>query len=132
MSSIPVSMINEVINCKRSCNEDLYVGLCGTKFVGSDCYPVVITEIISPKAVRVANMSDNDYNSNRYHESNGNESIFNMSDYICINKERTKIVAKGDIYKLRKNNRWIEEGHGLWETGGVHFGKAELYLDPSF
>ena len=132
MSSITVSMINEVINCKRSCNEDLYVGLCGTKFVGSDCYPVVITEIISPKVVRVANMSDNDYNRNRYHESNGNEFIYDMSDYIRINKERTKIVAKGEIYKLRKNNRWVEEGHGLWETGGVHFGHAEEYRDPSF
>ena len=61
MSSIPVSMINEVMGVQKSDNSNLYVGLCGTMFVGSDRYPIVITEVISPKAVRVTHMLYKDY-----------------------------------------------------------------------
>lgn len=132
MNTIPVSMIGEVMNVNKSDNSDLYVGLCGTQFVGSDRYPCVITEIISPKSVRVAWMTDEDYNSNRPKDENGNEFIYNIGDYVKVNRERSKIEVKGKVFKLRKNGRWIEEGHDLWSTGAVHFGEADNYRDPSF
>lgn len=132
MNIIPVSMVGEVMNVRKSDNNNLYVGLCGTQFVGSDCYAVVITEIISPKAVRIADMNDNDYDNNRLVDENGNEYLKDMKNYARVNKERTSIVPTGVIFKLRKNGRWIQEGNSLWATGGVHFGKAEEYRDPSF
>ena len=132
MAHIPAGMINEVISCNASEKNHLYVGLCGTKFVGSDRYAVVITEVISPKCVRVANMKDSDYNSNRPTDEYGNEFIYDMSEYVRVNDERTKIEPVGNLFKLRKNGRWIIEGDGLWSGGGVHFGEADEYRDPSF
>jgi len=134
MNTIPVSMVNEVMGVQKSDNSNLYVGLAGTMFVGSDRYAVVITEVISPKEVRVANMIDEDYNSNIMIDGNTMEYIapHNMIKYARVNAEGTSFIATGDIYKLRKNGRWVEKGHGLWETGAVHFGHADEYRDPSF
>ena len=132
MSTIPVSMIGEVMHVQKSDNSNLYVGLCGTQFVGSDRYAMVITEVISPKCVRVTHMRDDDYNSNPSYDENGNQFIYNMSNYVRVNDDRTSIEPKGVIFKLRKNGRWIQEGANLWSTGGVHFGTAEEYRDPSF
>lgn len=127
-----VSMINEAMSCNASEKNHLYVGLCGTKFVGSDRYAVVITEVISPKCVRVDNMSNNDYVNNRRTDEYGNEFIMDMRHYSHVNAERTKIEATGKVYKLRKNGRWIVDGDSLWSTGGVHFGEADEYRDPCF
>lgn len=127
-----VSIINEAMNCHQSEKNHLFVGLCGTQFVGSDRYAVVVTEIVSPKAVRVAKMDSDDYNSNRPTDEYGNEFIYDMKNYVRVNQERTKIEPIGKIFKLRKNGRWIEEGDDLWSTGAVHFGEADEYRDPSF
>lgn len=134
MNTIPVSMIGEVMGVKKSDNSNLYVGLCGTMFVGSDRYPIVITEIISPKSVRVTHMWDIDYSNNMRKDDNGNDFLITdvMRNYVKVNPNRTGFVSVGDIYKLRKNGRWIKEGRGLWETGAVHFGRADEYRDPSF
>ena len=134
MNTSPVSMSNEVMAVQKSNNSNLYVGLAGTMFVGSDRYAVVITEVISQKEVRVANMEDADYNSNIMIDENTMEYIapHNMIKYARVNDERTAFRATGDIYKLRKNGRWIKKGHGLWETGAVHFGHVDEYRDPSF
>jgi len=129
---IHVNELNEAINCHKSEKNNLYVGLCGTEYVGSDRYAVVITEIISPKCVRVAGMTSEDYESYRPKDENGNEYLPNVSKYVRVNAERTKIEARGDIYKLRKNGRWIREGRDLWSTGAIHFGEADEYRDPSF
>lgn len=127
-----INMMNESMNCKVSENKNLYVGLCGTQFVGSDRYAVVITEVVSPKCVRVEYMTDADYNSTRPTDAFGNEFIYNMGSYVRVNEDRTKIVAKGKLFKLRKNKRWIIDGNDLWATGAVHFGEADEYRDPSF
>lgn len=132
MNTIHVNQINEAMNCNASEKNHLYVGLCGTEFCGSDRWPMVITEIISPKCVRVASMTDDDYNSNRPHDEYGNEFLYDMSAYVRVNNKRTKIEPKGNIYKLRKNGRWLKEGANLWSTGAVHFGEADEYRDPSF
>lgn len=132
--NIHVNQINEVMNCKSSNNAGLYVGLCGTQFVGSDRYAVVITEVISPKCVKVAHMIDIDYEGNRITDENGNEYLpcIPMGKYCKLNENRTKFISMGDVFKLRKNGRWIREGKDLWSTGAVHFGAADEYRDPSF
>lgn len=131
---IPVTMIGEVMNCNASEKNNLYIGLCGTQFVGSDRYAVVITEVISPKCVRVSHMDHVDYEGNRLIDENGNEYLpdIPMGKYCKLNEDRTKFVSMGDIFKLRKNGRWIKEGNDLWSTGAVHFSQANEYRDPSF
>jgi len=134
MNVIPVSMINEVMGVQKSDNSNLYVGLCGTMFVGSDRYAMVITEVISPKVVRVDHMNDEDYSKNIMIDENTMEYIpvNKMSNYTRVNEDKTNIVPTGIIFKLRKNNRWIRQGNSLWGTGAVHFGHADNYMDPSF
>jgi len=134
MNSIPVSMINEVMGVQKSDNSNLYVGLCGTMFVGSDQYAMVITEVISSKAVRVDYIDDNDYQNSIMKDENGSDYIpvYRMSGYAKVNDERTGFVSSGTIFKLRKNGRWVRENDSLWSTGAVHFGNANNYMDPSF
>jgi hypothetical protein len=134
MNSIPVSMINEVMGVQKSDNSNLYVGLGGTMFVGSDQYAMVITEVISSKVVRVAHMDDEDWHNNVLLDENGNHylPVYQMSKYARVNDERTSIVPDGSIFTLRKNDRWIKKGAYLWGTCAVHFGAACNYRDPNF
>lgn len=129
-----INMLNEAMHCSKSQKNNLYVGLCGTQYVGSDRYAVVITEIISPKCVRVAHMRDADYSHNIKQDSNDNDFLEPsiMENYITIDEERISFKPSGKLFKLRKNGRWIQEGNGLWSTGSVHFGEADEYRDPSF
>lgn len=129
---ICVTELNEVMNCSKSEKDNLYVGLCGTQYVGSDRYPVVITEVISPKSVRVCWLEDVDFEHNLLKDKNDNDYIKVIGNYVHLNKDLTKIEPNGKVFKLRKNGRWIVEGDDLWATGSVHFGEADSYLDPSF
>lgn len=134
MATIHPNIINEAMNVNKSRQTKLYVGMCGTQYVGSDRYAVVITEIVSPKCVRVTHMNRNDYDNNRLIDENDNEYLDPrvMTNYAKVNRERTGFEISGKLFKLRKNNRWIEEGNSLWSTGAVHFGEADEYRDPSF
>ena len=127
-------MLNESMHCSKSQKNNLYIGLCGTQFVGSDRYAIVITEIISPKCVRVTRVHDADYSNNIKQDKDGNDYLEAsiMKNYITIDDERISFKPSGKLFKLRKNGRWIQEGNGLWTTGSVHFGEADEYLDPSF
>ena len=129
-----INMLNEVLHCSKSQKNDLYIGLCGTQFVGSDRYAVVITELISPKCVRVAHIRDVDYQHNIKQDKDGNDYLEAsiMENYIDIDDKRISFKPSGKLFKLRKNGRWIQEGNSLHSTGGIHFGEAEEYRDPSF
>lgn len=129
-----INVVNEAMGVKKSINTGIKVGMGATMFVGSDEYPMVITEVISNKKIRVAHMHDGDYECNKHITTNGIEFIPNehMYKYVRVNDTATNIVPIGEIFTLRKNGRWMKEGAGLWETGGIHIGKAEEYMDPSF
>ncbi len=133
-NSIHYNEINEAINCKSSVKNNIVIGMGATMFVGSDRYPMVVTEVISKNKIRVSHMHDDDYERNKRTDENGIDFIPNefMYKYVRINNERTNIVPMGDVFSLRKNGRWIKEGHGLWETGAIHLGHADEYRDPSF
>ena len=132
MNRVSVGMIGEMMNCSVSEKNHLYVGLCGTQYVGSDRYACVITEILTPKSVRVDWMHDEDYEHNRAIDENGNEFILDTSKYVHKNWQTGNYEISGKVFKLRKNKRWIQAGQGLWGTGAVHFGEADNYRDPSF
>ena len=111
---ICVTELNEVMNCSKSEKDNLYVGLCGTQYVGSDRYPVVITEVISPKSVRVCWLEDIDFEHNLLKDKNDNDYIKVIGNYVHLNKDLTKIEPNGKVFKLRKN------GSSTW---GLLFGE---------
>ena len=113
---------------------NLVIGLCGTYHIGSDRYAVVISEVISPKAVRVTDMLSEDYSKYIEHREDGNEYLPDerMINYCKVNEDHTKFISRGMIYTLRKNGYWIPEGNSMHSGGFVTFGEAEEYRDPSF
>ena len=123
------NLINECMNCKVSSLEPV-VGMAATMFVGTDRYAMVVTEVISPKKIRVDHMNDSDYDTLNEDEKMQQLSKKQMKDYVVVNDKT--ITPSGDIFSYRKNHRWIKEGQDLWSTGSIHLGHAENYRDPSF
>ena len=134
-NSIPYYMVNEVINTKKSETINIVPGMGATYFIGSDSYAMVVTEDLSPKSIMIAHVID----------SHEDKFITNKDGLDILPeeflKEYEKFVPDEFGYKsynvprkytLRKNHRWVEEGHGLWDCGGIHIGHAETYRDPSF
>ena len=122
--------INEVMNCKVSESENISVGMCATKFVGTDRYAMVVTEVLSPKKIRVAHMDWNDYDTLDESADKHVLTKEQMKKYVVVSENT--ISPSGSIYTFRKNHKWIEEGDSLWNTGAVHIGYADNYRDPSF
>ena len=50
---ICVNELNEVMNCKSSAKNNIIPGMGATMFVGSDRYAMVVTEVITPKKIKV-------------------------------------------------------------------------------
>lgn len=118
-------MVSNKVN-KSNEKQSPFVGEAATKYVGSDRYPMVITKVKSKHCVVAVEVSDKDYekfvsneNNIQYLPNEVLEKYLNDSEF---NSE----------YTLRKNGRWMKKHSGLWETGGIYLGSAELYLDPSF
>lgn len=129
-----INVINEVMSCNKSVTEPV-VGMGATMYCGSDRYAMVVTEVLTPKKIKVAHVLDN-------HEkkfiTDENGIMFLPEEFV---KEYEKFVPDEfgyrhfyvpRTYTFRKNHRWIEEGKGLWETGGIHLGEADNYRDPNY
>ena len=118
--------------------------MAATMCVGSDLYAMVVTEVISPKKIRVADMMDADYAT--LNENDKNVQMLSkdqMKKYVHVTD--TSIIPIGDVYSYRKNKRWVAEGHGLWETISLlvnlydstaddclFIDEPELHLHPQF
>lgn len=134
ISSITPECINEVMNTKA--DETPEVGMGATRFVGSDRYSMVVTEVLSPKKVKVAHVPDEFMNK----FSTDENGIMRLpKEYLddIIERGNKKLdfgtpYYAGIEYTLRKNGRWLPTGLGLWETCSVRFGYAEDYRDPCF
>lgn len=120
---ITISELQEGMN--RS-GEDLkpMVGMTASMYVGSDIYPMVIVGIKTPKQIEVLHL---DHDFEKYVE-NTDEGQFVKKDVL---QKLIKSTNK-EIFKLRKNGRWLPQGTGLHGTGGLRIGEAEYYRDPSF
>lgn len=126
-----INLINEAMGVRKSEANNIKVGMAATMHVGSDLYAMVVTEVISSKKIRVADMMDEDYAT--LNENGKNVQMLSkdqMKKYVDVTD--TSIIPIGEVYSYRKNKRWVAEGRGLWETGGVHLGHATEYMDPSF
>ena len=134
-NSIHYNEVNEVMNCKMALTENLKSGMGATMYCGSDRYAMVVTEVLSPKKIKVAHMLDNH---EQYIRQNGDGVDILAPEFVEDYKQFTpdEYGYKGfncpRTYTLRKNGRWMEEGKGMWETCSIHIGKAENYRDPSY
>lgn len=134
---ICVNELNEVMNCKVSATKNIVPGVAGTMFVGSDRYAIVVTEVVSPKHIKIA------------HLMNAHENLLtkNENGLEVLPSEYMEEYAKADRYDeygyplsyyhsidytYRKNGRWMPKGEGMWGTSSIHLGHAENYRDPSF
>ena len=132
--SITPECINEVMNTQADENPE--VGMGATMFVGSDRYAMVVTEVLSPKKVKIAHVP-NDMEDKFVTDENGvmrlPEELLN--EIIEMGNKKLDFGTPyyaGIEYTLRKNGRWLPKGAGLWETCSVRFGHAEDYRDPCF
>ena len=134
-NSIHYNEVNEVMNCKVSVKNQIVSGMGATMYCGSDSYAMVVTDVVSPKTIKVAHVYDCD------------ENVFINKDGIDVMPEVTLEKYKNMkdwypccgqtfgvklIYTLRKNGRWMPKGKGMWETCSIHIGCAENFRDPSF
>ena len=131
INSIHVNCLNEVMSCKASVTKPM-VGLAATMFVGSDGYAMVVTDVLSDKKIMVTRMYDEDYETLNEKDAIQILDSSVMGKYTYLTEDRKHILPIGIVYSLRKNHRWLKEGQGLWETGSIHLGHAENYLDPCF
>ena len=134
-NSIHYNEVNEVMNCKKSVKNSIKPGMGATMYCGSDRYAMVVTEVISPKTIKVAHCLDA-HEDKFVEDENGIEMLpIEMVEeykkfvpdkygYCGFNVPRT--------YTLRKNGRWMPKGAGMWETRSIHIGCADSYRDPSF
>ena len=126
--------LNEAMNCKKSVKNSIVPGMGATMFCGSDRYAMVVTEVLSPKKVKVAHLLHE--HEDKFVEENGVQMLPEN-----LLKEYGRFVPDEygycgfhvpRVYTLRKNGRWMPQGSGMWETSSIHIGHAESYRDPSF
>lgn len=132
---IHINELNEVMSCTKSEKSKLAPGMCATKYVGSDRYPMVVIKVISPKTIRVSHIQDQDM-----------DKIVMLNDIQYLPHSIIKKYVENDhpdqwghygynagtTYTLRKNGRWMPKGDSMWGTCSIHVGHADNYRDPSF
>ena len=131
--TITPSMINEVMNCRKSVSTP-EVGMLGTKYVGSDRYAVVVTKVFSPKKIEAVTLYDYDRYYSCYAKVKDGIEYLGPDGLkeVMENYKKTEYHNPYFIYTFRKNKRWIMAGLGMWETCSIHLGIADEYRDPCF
>ena len=107
------------------------IGMGATFLSFTDRNPGTITEIISPKQIRIERCD---------HEAVPKEGGYVFGENIPqIFKPRTveEIEAdkepRGEIYSLRRNGKWIIKGASLHQSGlSAMIGERDYYYDPHF
>ena len=127
--------VNEAMNCTKSVKTIITPGMGATMFVGSDRYAMVVTEVLSPKKIKVACILDEH---EQYIKRNSDGIDILAPEFVEVYKQFAPdeygychhYVPR--TYTLRKNGRWMLQGEDMWGTGSIHIGHAENYRDPSF
>lgn len=119
-------LIQETMGVKVSNNEGIKAGLCGTMFVGSDRYAVVVIKVLTPKKIEIKHLPW-DFE-NIVETKDGLQHIKEEHLEKLINNSKEEALT----YTLRRNKRWMPQGQDCWGTSAIHLGKAENYADPSF
>jgi len=126
--------LNEAMNCSASVKNNVKPGMGATMFCGSDRYAMVVTEVLTPKKIKVAHVLD--AHEDKFVDENGidflpNELLEEYKKFVPDEYGYCSFYVPR-TYTLRKNGRWMPQGNGMWETSSIHIGVAENYRDPSF
>jgi len=97
------------------------VGMGATLLMWSDRMPYTIHKVEGKK---IWASPDN------YKRIDDNGPYTESQDYEYSNPNENK-PEKWEIFRLRKNGRWVKVGQSLKSTP-LHIGKREAYIDPSF
>lgn len=92
------------------------VGIGATKYVGSDCYPFTVVEVVNDRKIVV--QPDNAT------PAEGFEYYSNQVYTFSPRPEAEKITLT-----LRKNGRWIQEKESI-KSFGFHIGSRRRHEDP--
>lgn len=125
-----INQLNEAMSCRMSEQDSLEAGMCATMFVGSDRYAMVVTEVLTPKKIRVAHMLDDHYK--KLKDDDVRVQFLDLDDMKFYENVPDGSYHSGITYTLRKNGRWMPQGCSLWDTCSVHLGHADNYRDPCF
>lgn len=130
VNTIHVNQINEIMNGEMHLTTGIESGMCGTEFCGSDRYRVVVVDVITPKKILVSMLHDCDAEQ-IFTDDNGIHRL-PMERVEKYRNIKPTYFGHPTVYTLRKNNRWMPKGYGMWETSSVMIGHAEEYRDPCF
>ena len=116
---------------KDSKGDDVKPGTLGTRFVGSDRYPMIVVKVLSPKRVLMKHLDHEQYQCIENGAYTGEDILLTMDP-----KEWEDTTSGHyytcETYSLRKNGLWYRTGESSHYTGGVALGCCDSYLDPSF
>ena len=128
------NQLNEFMNCKKSVTENIVPGMGATLYCGSDRYPMVVLEVVSPKHIRVAHVFRE--HEDKFIENDGiemlPEELLSKYEYMKHADKFSSSYAHALDYTYRKNYRWMPQGSDMWGTCSIHVGKTDSYLDPCF
>ncbi len=102
-------------------NSEIKVGTPGCHQIGSDRYPIIVTEVISPRKIVVMQIRFEADTANGHKYFGGQNWKFYPED-----RFDPKTLT------LRRNGRFVEEGQPMKYGGGYGFGEFSAYQDPSF
>lgn len=125
-----INQLNEVMSMRKSEQDSIEVGMCATMFVGSDRYAMVVTEVLTPKKIRVAHMLNEHYD--KLDDNDERVQFLDLEDMKFYESQFDTSYYRGAIFTLRKNGRWLPQGASLHDTGAIHLGHADNYRDPCF
>ena len=111
------TMVNLSMNAKKIVTPE--VGMCGTYFGLNDRYPVVCTEVKSPKHVVIIFLHEGDIEK-MVTDENG---IMRLPEEEMAKHEH----ATREAFSLRKTGAWVREGRNMYNGGSVLFGEADYY-----
>jgi hypothetical protein len=101
--------------------DEIKVGTPGCYQIGSDRYPIIVTEVISPRKIVVMQIHF------EADKANGHE-YFGSQNWKFYPEERHSPVT----LTLRKNGRFVRQGLAMRYGSGYGFGQFSAYQDPSF
>ena len=105
------------------------VGTPATFLSFTDRNPGTVSEIISPKTIRVEHCDHTAVpKEGGYQYGEDIPQIFNPRTVEEMTKD-----PQGNIYTLRKNGKWVMKGCSMYQSGlSVMLGDRDYYYDPSF
>ena len=112
-------------------NNNIFLGLCGTVYIGNYKYPCIITKVIDNHHIKFEYIDKKDYNKIQTNK-NGQQYIDSFIHYVQINNLKDDLEFKGHIAILDTSvirpYKWIIKDQSSDENGYIIFGKTFINI----